>query len=144
MTKFQNWSLFLLRITIGWLFLNAGLNHLLDPAFSAVGYLNKAATFSALFNALASPSILPIVNFLVIWGLILLGIALILGIFVRWSGYLGAVLMFLLYLPVLNFPVVGHGYIVDDHIIFIAGLLTLAAFKAGRVWGLAMRWKWLD
>ena len=120
-----------LRVTIGWLFLNAGIAKIMDPAWSAAGYLQKASTFPGLFSWLAESSLLPITNFLVEWGLFLMGIALILGIYMKWSAYLGSVLMFLFYLPVLKFPVVGHGYIVDDHIIYIAALLTLAAFGPG-------------
>ncbi len=136
MTKLQMWGLFLLRITIGWLFLNAGIAKVIEPTWSAAKYLSAATTFNGFFGWLASSSMLPIVNFLVEWGLVLMGLALILGVCVRYASYAGAVLMFLFYLPVLNFPTVGHGYIVDDHIIYIAALLTLAGFEAGTVWGL--------
>lgn len=71
------------------------------------------------------------------WGLTFLGISLILGLFVRFSSYLGMLLMFLLYLPILNFPMVGkNSYLVDQHIIYMAGLLLLASCRAGHVWGL--------
>lgn len=130
------WALFLLRITIGWLFLNAGIAKVINPEWTAAGYMKGALTLTGLYNWLAGSSLLPVINFLVEWGLVLMGISLILGICVKWSGYLGSILMFLFYLPVLSFPVVGHGYIVDEHIIYIAGLLVLAAFEAGKVWGL--------
>jgi uncharacterized membrane protein YphA (DoxX/SURF4 family) len=45
-------------------------------------------------------------------------------------------MMILYYFPVLKFPVVGHGIIVDEHLIYAAGLLVLASFEAGKIWGL--------
>ena len=130
------YALTALRVTIGWLFLNAGIAKLADSAWSAAGYLKGATTLPGFFAALTDPGVMPIINFLVEWGLVLLGLGLIFGICVKWSAYLGSLLMFLFYLPVLDFPKVGHGYLVDEHIIYIAGLLTLAAFDAGKVWGL--------
>ncbi len=127
MNKYQTKFLFLLRISLGWLFLYAGISHLLDPAWSAGGYLGTAKTFPALYQWLASSSVLPVVNILNEWGLTLIGLALILGIFVRISSMLGALMMFLYYLVVLDFPNVGaHGFIVDEHVIYIFVFLLLA------------------
>lgn len=137
MTKFQKISVFLLRITMGWMFFYAGITKVLNPEWSAAGYLNGAKTFPEFYGWLASPSLLPIVNFLNEWGLTLLGISLILGVVVRLSASLGSVLMFLYYLAALDFPYPNtHSFIVDEHIIYIAALLTLASLRAGRTWGL--------
>lgn len=125
-----------LRLVTGWFFLYAGLSKIINPTWSAGGYLSAAKSFSGFYGWLASPGILPIVNFINEWGLFLIGLSLILGVAVKLSGYLGSVMMLLYYLPVLDFPKVDHGFIVDDHIIFIAVLLLLAAFDAGRVYGL--------
>ncbi len=137
MSNFQKLSLFLLRITTGWLLFYAGLTKLMNPTWSAASYLTTAKTFSGLYGWLASPSMLPFVDFINEWGLTLIGAALILGIFVRFSGIAGAILMLLYYFPVLE-PglVIAHGWLVDEHIIYAAGLLTLASWRAGRVWGL--------
>ena len=71
------------------------------------------------------------------WGLTLIGIALILGIAVRFYSFFGALLMLLYYFPILQFPYPNpHSYIVDEHIIYTAAFLALAAVRAGRVWGL--------
>jgi thiosulfate dehydrogenase [quinone] large subunit len=79
---------------------------------------------------------LPTVSFVNKWGLTLLGISLILGIGVRLSSILGAVLMLLYYFP-LGFPYPdAHSFIVDDHIIYALVLIMFAVFKAGRTWGL--------
>ncbi|MBI4049660.1 MAG: DoxX family protein [Candidatus Doudnabacteria bacterium] len=137
MTSNQKLSLFLLRIAAGWLMFYAGITKILDPNWSAAGYLNNAKTFSDLFRWFAQPEILPFTNFINEWGLTLLGISLILGIGVRLSSYLGVVLMMLYYFPVLEFPKIPpHSYIVDDHIIDALVLLFLGAIRAGRYYGL--------
>lgn len=137
MSQFQKVTLFLLRIGTGWLMIYAGLTKVFNPAWSAEGYLRGAETFSGFYGWLASPGILPVMNFVNEWALTLLGVSLILGVFVRLSSILGAVLMLLYYFPVLEFPKIPpHSFIVDDHIIDALVLLVLAAFRAGRVWGL--------
>lgn len=138
--SFERFSLLLLRLTTGWLFFYAGITKVFDPNWSAAGYLSNAKTFSGLFQWFASPEMLPVTNFLNEWGLTLIGLSLILGVFVRLSGILGALLMLLYYFPVLDgaYPN-AHSFIVDEHIIYAAALLTLAALRAGRVYGLE-RW----
>ncbi|QQR54541.1 DoxX family membrane protein [Candidatus Peregrinibacteria bacterium] len=136
MTKSSKFFLFLLRISLGWMYLYAGLTKLLDPTWTSHGYLEGAKGLSGFYNWLATPSVLPVVDFMNEWGLTLLGVSLILGIFVRLSGVLGALLMLLYYLA-LGFPYPNeHALIVDEHIIYIFALLYLAAIQAGRTWGL--------
>lgn len=136
MGKFHKISLFLLRIIMGWLFLYAGVTKVINPNWSAAGYLKGAKLLPGFYNWLLSPNILPGINFVNEWGLTLLGVSLILGIGVRFSSILGAVLMILYYLP-LGFPYPdAHSFIVDDHIIDAAVLLFFAGSRAGRVMGL--------
>jgi thiosulfate dehydrogenase [quinone] large subunit len=136
----QKISLFLLRISIGWLFFYAGITKVLDPSWTAKGYLMGAKTFPELFNFFLKPDILPIVNFLNQWGLLLIGVALILGVFMRTATVAGISLMILYYLPILNFPYPNtHSYIVDEHIIYALVLVVLLASGAGRAWGLQRR-----
>ena len=138
MTYSQKISLFLLRISLGGLFFYAGITKVFNPAWSAVGYLKGAKTFTGFYNFVASPEVLPITDFVNQWGLTLLGVSLILGIGVRLSSVLGAVLMMLYYFPILDFPYPNpHSYIVDEHIVYAIALLVLNGFRAGRVWGLA-------
>lgn len=137
MTNYQKMSLFLLRVSLGWMFFYAGITKVLNPTWSAGGFLGSAKTFGPLFSWFAQPNILPVTNFLNEWGLTLLGISLILGIGVRLSAALGAMLMLLYYLPILDFPHPNpQSYIVDQHIIYIFSLLVLGAFRSGRVMGL--------
>ena len=137
MSKPQRASVFILRIIMGWFYFYAGITKVMNPKWSSAEYVKGAHTFVDLYQWFMSPQVLPVVDFMVKWGLTLLGVSLILGIFVRLSSYLGMLLMFLLYLPILKFPMVGtHSYIVDEHIIYIASLLLLASLRAGHVWGL--------
>lgn len=144
MTQAQKYGLVLLRLALGWMMLYAGVTKLMDPAWSAAGYLSNAATFHGFFAWLTTPGILPFINFVNEWGLTLLGVSLILGAGVRLSSTLGALLMLLYYFPVLNFPnIPPHSYIVDDHIVYLFAFLVLAAFRAGRVWGMDGKYVWL-
>lgn len=137
MTTKQKLSLVLLRITLGWLMFYAGITKVLDPAWSAAGYIKGAHTFVGFYQWLLTPGILPIVNFLNAWGLTLLGVSLIVGIFVRLSSVLGAILMLLYYLAALKFPYPNeHAYLVDEHIIYILVLCVFFCMRAGRVWGI--------
>ncbi|MDO8183376.1 MAG: DoxX family protein [bacterium] len=137
MSKLQKNSLALLRIAMGALFLYAGVSKLLNPAWSAAGFLKVATTFPQIYAWFALPANIGWVNLLNEWGLVLLGVSLIVGLWVRWSALLGIVLMALYYFPILNFPYVGdHSFIVDEHIIYIASLLVLIFFKAGYYYGL--------
>ncbi|MCC6934729.1 MAG: DoxX family protein [Candidatus Yanofskybacteria bacterium] len=125
-----------LRIAMGWMFLYAGVTKLLDPEWSAAGYLQNAKALTGLYHWLASPGILPVTNALNEWGLTLLGISLTLGAFVRFSAPFGALLMVLYYLA-LGFPYPNpNAFVIDQHIIFALVLMFLAASSAGRFWGL--------
>lgn len=131
-----------LRIVLGWMFFYAGITKVINPAWSAAGYLGNAKTLAGFYSWLASPAILPVTNFVNEWGLTLLGVSLVLGVLVRVSAPLGALMMFLYYLPILDFPYPNnHSFIVDEHIIYAAALLYLASVNAGTVWGLDGWWK---
>lgn len=137
MNQYQKITLFLSRLSLGVLYLYAGIIKVIDPNWSAGGYLKGAKTFSFLFQWMLDPSILPFIDFVNEWGLTLLGISLIVGCFVRYSSYAGVALMSLYYLAILDFPYPNaHALIVDEHIIYIAALLALVAFNAGNIWGL--------
>ena len=121
---------------MGWLFLYAGITKVLNPDWSAAGYMKSAKILPELYQWLASPTVLPITNFVNEWALTLLGVSLILGIGVRLSSMLGAVLMLLYWLP-LGLPMQNpHSYIVDEHIIYAASLLVLGSLHTENIWGL--------
>lgn len=137
MSVVQKVSLFLLRVGLGWVFLWAGMTKVLKPAWSAAGYLQGAKTFPDFYHWLASPAVLPMTNVLNEWGLVLLGVALILGVGVRLAAVFGSLLMVLYWLPILQFPYAGpNAYLVDDHIIYVYALFVLATFRAGSAWSI--------
>jgi len=129
--------LFLVRISMGWLFLYAGLTKVLNPGWSAAGYLGNAKTFAGFYNWFLQPGILPFTNFINEWGLTLLGASLLLGVLVKYSGYLGALLMLLYYFPSLDFPKIGaNSYLVDEHIVYALVLIYMVLARAGDHWGI--------
>lgn len=120
-------ALFATRLALGWLFFYAGITKVFNPEWSSKAYLLSAKSFAAFYHALASAPVLPWVDLLNKWGLVLLGICLITGIWIRVGATLGIALMLLYYLPVLDFPYVSKGFIIDEHVVY--GLL-LAVFVA--------------
>lgn len=132
----EKYTLGLLRVAMGWLYFYAGITKVLNPDWTAEGYIRGAKNFTWFFQLLLNPEILPVVNFVNEWGLTLLGLSLILGLGVRLSSVLGAVLM-LMYYFALPFPYPNaHSFLVDEHIIYTFALLFLASVGAGRVFGL--------
>lgn len=133
----QKVSLFLLRVGIGIVFLYAGISKLLADNWSAAGYLNSAQTFSGLYHWLASAGNIGWINFINIWGAILIGVGLIFGFLTRWASWAGIIMMVLYYFPVLDFPHVGeHSYLIDEHIIYILVLSVIISLHAGRYLGI--------
>ena len=113
-SKVAGFSMFLLRVAMGVLFLYAGFTKVLDLNWSAKGYLLGAKTFSSFYLAIAGPQYLSWVNFLNMWGLTAIGVMLIVGIGVMLASFGGFILMMLYYFPVFQYPYFGeHYYIVD-------------------------------
>ncbi|OGD98618.1 hypothetical protein A3A49_02115 [Candidatus Curtissbacteria bacterium RIFCSPLOWO2_01_FULL_38_11b] len=130
MNKAGKFPLFALRVGIAWLFLYAGLSKIFNPEWTAKGYLLAATgPFADLFHLLAGNQIIDILN---MWGLTLIGVALALGILLRFASFWGIVLMVLYYLSI--YPP-KNALIVDDHIIFILVFLTLSGAGSGRFLG---------
>ncbi len=136
---------FLLRALIGWHFLYEGIVKLVNPNWSSAPYLLSSQwLLSDLFHWVAgSPAVLGVVDFLNIWGLILIGSALILGLFSRTACLLGSLLLVLYY--VANPPFgsglasntgEGHYLFVNKNLIEMAALWLIALFPAGSLWGL--------
>lgn len=119
------------------MFFYAGITKVLDPSWTAKGYISGAKLLPEFYSYLLKPDILPLVDLANKWGLTLIGVALIIGFFSRVSAILGAVLMLLYYLPILDFPHPNaHAYIVDEHVVYIFALLVLASLNSGKVWGI--------
>lgn len=137
MEKRQKVWLALLRVSLGVLFFYAGITKVIDPTWSAAGYLQGAKTFAWFYHALTAPGVIGTIDFLNKWGLTLIGLSLFFGVKVRLSAPLGALMMVLYYFPVLTFPYIApHSFLVDEHIVYFFALLVLYSTHAGRFYGI--------
>ncbi len=137
--------LVVLRVAIGWHFLFEGLSKLTNPNWSSFFYLmDSKGIFENFFKMLAgNEQSLHIVNVLNIWGLIILGLFLILGLFTR-SVIIGAIVLLSMYYlshpPLFNLeyalPEAGSHWIVDKLLIEILALVVLLVFPTGKEIGL--------
>lgn len=137
--------LVLLRVAIGWHFLYEGLVKVFNPSWSPLGYLmDSKGIFAPLFTAMASnPTVLGAVDFLNQWGLVLIGLGLILGVFTRWATAAGMLLLVFYYLshppfPGLNYalPSEGSYFFIDKVFIEFLALGVLLRFPTGRIIGI--------
>jgi thiosulfate dehydrogenase [quinone] large subunit len=144
-SKWQTGLLVTLRFLIGWHLLYEGLFKLLKPEWSSHGFLEGSQwILSGIAGWIASnPSVLSAVDFLNTWGLICIGLGLILGLFTRSAAIAGALLIGLYYLfnpPLVGIttlaPMEGNYLIVNKNLIEAVMLLLLAASPAARSWGL--------
>ena len=123
----------ILRMAIGWHFLYEGLSKILQGNWTASGFLlNTSGPFSGFYHSIASsPAILQVSDFLNMYGLLLIGLALSIGLFSRVASLTGALLLTLYYFayPPFGSPLMntaeGHLFIVDRLFIEAAALLFL-------------------
>ncbi len=142
----QKFWLVALRIAIGWHFLYEGLAKITNANWSSVGYLLDSEGFLKDFfvNTLAgNPNMLQVIDFLNIWGLILIGLGLILGSFERIATISGILLLVLYYLS--HPPFVGLKYavpsegsylVVNKILIEMIALAVVFVFPTNREFGL--------
>jgi thiosulfate dehydrogenase [quinone] large subunit len=139
MSESVNKSLVLFfRFAMAWTFLYAGVHQILNPAFSAAGFLAKTKTFHAFFASFAAPGVLPYTNFLVEWGHLLIGLSLLIGLMTRISAAFGIALMIVYYFGHMDFPFIDDrsNFIMEYHLVYAGVLAYLIAARAGHVWGL--------
>ena len=121
----------IIRAAIGWHFLYEGLSKLFMENWSAQSYLANASGFaSGFYHWLASgESLVKVIDLLNVYGLILIGLALFLGIFIRLASAGGILLLLLYYFAYPPFGTSlfgsseGHFYIVNRN--FIEAFLLL-------------------
>lgn len=139
-------ALVILRMLIGWHLLYEGMTKLWSTGWSAAGYLNDSAgLFAPMFKAMAaSPGLMEVVNFLNIWGLVLIGLGLLLGLATRWAALAGAVLLLMYYFS--HPPLIGVQYAlpsegsylwVNKNLIEAAALAVIMLFPTEHIIGLA-------
>ncbi len=137
--KLVNLLFTLLRITIGWHFLFEGISKLATPGWSSAPYLMESKwLFSGFFHWIVShPSALAFTDFLNIWGLILVGTGLFLGLFTRLSAWAGILMLLFYYVANPPFipssvPAQGHFFLVNINVIEAAVLLIIAFLNRDR------------
>lgn len=140
----QLYSLVATRIFIGWYFLYEGMVKLLNPNWSSYGFLiSSEGLLANVFKKLAvNSSTVEIINFLNIWGLIAIGIALTIGLLSKFASISGAILVLLYYLshpPIiesLQVMVDSHTLWIDRNLIFISILIVLSVFPTSHIIGI--------
>lgn len=141
--NYSNWqlsTLVIVRVLIGWHFLYEGLVKVVNPDWTAAGFLNAAqGPFANLFKSMAAnPNLLEIINFCNEWGLILVGLSLIVGLLSRWACIGGMALLAMYYLcnpPFIGLDISGLAegsyLIVNKNLIELFTLLLLFLFPTG-------------
>lgn len=139
----------LVRSAIGWHFLYEGLSKLFMDGWSAEAYLANATGFlSGFYHWMsASEGLLQAVDFLNVWGLIIIGICLFTGLFTRIAAGGGILLLVLYYFAYPPWGISlfgspdGHFYIINRNLI---EALVLGVFLVLRIpaWSLdALVWR---
>jgi thiosulfate dehydrogenase (quinone) large subunit len=137
------------RISLGWVFLWAFLDKTFglgfattaenawvnggSPTYGFLTFGTEGNTFHTFFAALTGP----VADWTFMIGLLGIGLALTLGIGMWIAAISGAVMMVAMWaaeLPLVNNP------FMDDHLIYGLVLVALAAYGAGRTWGLGRMW----
>lgn len=144
-TSLQLTALVILRFLIGWHLLFEGITKLITPGWSSIGFLRESQWILSDFsNWIASNSnVLFIVDFLNIWGLIAIGVSLILGLFGRAAAICGFILLFMYYLnsaPITgleySIPAEGSNLIVNKTLIEAVSLFILFMFPTSQIFGM--------
>ncbi len=141
----QTISLVILRVAIGWHFLYEGIAKLINPNWSAVGYLMDSQGFlSGVFRSMASdPGTMAVVDFLNVWGLTLIGFGLMLGFLTQVAKIAGILLLLFYYLS--HPPVIGVNYAIPSEgnylwvnktLIELLTLWVLYYFPTGKIIGI--------
>jgi thiosulfate dehydrogenase [quinone] large subunit len=153
LSRTQQTALVLLRTLIGWHFLYEGLVKILWPAwtragvpmgrFSSGGYLRSSTgPFADAFRAFADASWLPWLDLLMAWGLLIVGLGLMLGLFTQLACAGALVLLALFYLSWLPTKGVyepgteGNYLLVNKNLVEAAAMAVVFAFRTGRIAGL--------
>lgn len=131
---FNDWAKLLitiLRMAIGWHFLYEGISKLIIQDWSSYSYLvNSTGPLSGFYHWIAlSPDILKVVDILNIYGLLLIGTCLFIGLFSKLAAVAGTLLLGLYYFAYPPFGESlfnvgeGHLFIVDKIFIELMALL---------------------
>ncbi|MDP6499553.1 MAG: DoxX family protein [Candidatus Marinimicrobia bacterium] len=141
----QLYGLVTLRVLIGWHFLYEGISKIINPYWSSAAYLlDSKWIFSGLAKTIVSnPTLLSISDYVNMWGLTIVGVSLLLGLFSRYGAIAGMVFVCLYYLfapPLLGLeygrPGEGSYIIVNKNLIEACALWVLYCFPTSQIIGL--------
>lgn len=144
-TKTQLIFLLILRFVIGWHVLFEGISKVLNPQWTSANFLQESQGILSGFSnwILSNASLLTVIDFLNIWGLVIIGLGLIFGILFKPAAIIGSILIFIYYLSVP--PLVGYEYtlpsdgsnlVFNRTLIESTALLGLALFPTSKIFGL--------
>ena len=149
--RFSSWQQFVLvlsRFCVGWHLFYQGLGKLQAAHWSAEGYLKSATgPLSSQFSKLAANAAwMALADRATIWGLMIAGVLLMLGLFTRLASVGAILLLLLFYLAHPPFPVHGFGaptingfeLYVNQVLIEILVIVVCLAFRTERISGLDM------
>ena len=144
----------LIRILIGWHFLYEGVTKVIAENWSSASYLAGSKwIFAPVFHWMAGYSgIISVVDFLNIWGMTLIGIALIFGLLTRWASAAGVLLLFfyfVAYPPIpgymMGVPVDGSYLWVNKNLIELFVLTAFIFLPPGYLYGLdRLYYRWRE
>ena len=141
------------RILVGWHFLYEGIAKLMISGWSAAPYLSGSRwIFAPLFHWMSQNlGVVAVVDFLNIWGLILVGLGLFCGFLTRWASIGGALMLFfyfVAYPPIPGYmtfvPVEGSYLWVNKNLIEFFVLIALVFIPTDKTFGfdqLIAKWK---
>ena len=141
----QLFSLVALRTLIGWYFLYEGLIKVLNPNWTSFGYLKDSkGLFTFFFEFLTKHEwLMSIVDIINVYGLIAIGLFLILGLFARTAAFGAISLLAMYYLshpPLIAvsymLPTEGSYLWVDKNLIMLCAVVVLVLFPTSKHIGL--------
>ena len=144
-SRLQVTALVALRFAIGWHFFYEGVSKAANAYWTSAGYLDQSQGFLAEWfgNMASNPSTLALVDFLNVWGLILVGLGLMLGGLTRTATFFGIVMLALYYLAtppwpgfVYSIPAEGAYMIINKTLIELCALFVTLLFPTGHIIGL--------
>ena len=130
--------IFYLRVAMAWTFLYPAFRQVPSPDFSVAGFLSHTKTFHDFFSIFATPPAVHVLSVLVAYGHLLIGLSLLVGLLVRLSAGVGALLMVVYWMAHMDWPYIEDktNFIVDQHLVYAGVMLYLGVVRAGRFWGL--------
>jgi thiosulfate dehydrogenase [quinone] large subunit len=144
-TKLQSFALIILRVSIGWHFLYEGGVKILNTQWTSKFYLLDSGGFMKGFFAYiaGNHTLLSITDFTNGWGLLLIGLSLIVGLFTRFSSLAAILLLLLYYLSHPSFPGIeylipsdGSYFLINKTLVELFALLVIYAFPTSQIFGL--------